>query len=90
MARPGLLVDSVGLVAIANEKDRFHRATLAILAEFFGDLITTWPAVTEACHIVPAHLNAALVDGTVRILTIDKADFDIYRTKTGRRLEVLP
>ena len=135
MARPGLLVDSVGLVAIANEKDRFHRATLAILAEFFGDLITTWPAVTEAHHIVPAHLNAALVEklsnprwrilgmdaaaprlaellrkyadrpmdladasmvwaaeqtGTVRILTIDKDDFDIYRTKTGRRLEVLP
>lgn len=62
MARPGLLVDSGGLVAIANSRDRLHQPALAVLSEFFGDLLTTWPAVTEACHIVPAHLNAALVE----------------------------
>lgn len=135
MARPELLVDSGGLVAIANSRDRFHRPALAVLAEFFGDLITTWPAVTEACHIIPSHLNAALVEklchprwrvlgmdgsgpriaellrkyadrpmdladasmvwaaehtGTIRILTADQADFEIYRTKTGKRFEVLP
>lgn len=106
-----------------------------MLAEFFGDLVTTWPAVTEACHIVPAHLAVALVEklsgprwsipgmegaaprlaellrkyadrpmdladasmlwaaeqtGTTRILTADRADFEIYRTKAGRKLEVLP
>ena len=108
---------------------------LAVLAEFFGDLYTTWPAVTEACHIVPAHLNAALLDRldnprwrilgmdgaaprlaemlrkyadrpmdladasmmwaaeqteTLRIITADRSDFEIYRTKAGRSLEVLP
>ena len=78
MARPGLLVDTGGLVAIANRRDRLHRPVLAVLAEFFGDLITTWPAVTEACHIVPTHLNA------------DQADFQIYRTRAGKRLDVLP
>lgn len=135
MARPALLIDTGGLVAIANAKDHLHRPALAVLAEFFGDLITTWPAVTEACHIVPAHLNAALLEklakprwrilgmdnaasrlaemiwkyadrpmdladasmmwaaeqtGTLRILTADKVDFEIYRTKTGKKLEVLP
>ena len=135
MARPRLLVDSGGLVAIANERDRLHRAALAALAEFFGDLVTTWPAVTEACHIVPAHLNAPLIDklagprwrvlgmdgaaprlaellrkyadrpmdladasmvwaaeqtGALQILTADRADFEIYRTRTGKRLEILP
>ena len=135
MARPALLVDSGGLIAIANARDRLHRPVLAVLTDFFGDLITTWPAVTEACHIVPAHLGASLVDklsgprweilgmegaapriaallvkyadrpmdladasmiwaaeqtGALRILTADRRDFEIYRTKTGRRLEVLP
>lgn len=135
MARPELLVDSGGLVAIANARDRFHRPVLLVLSEFFGDLITTWPAVTEACHIVPAHLNATLIEklchprwrvlgmdgsgpriaellrkyadrpmdladasmvwaaehtGTIQILTADQVDFEIYRTKTGKRFEVLP
>lgn len=135
MAGPGLLVDSGGLVAIANAKDRFHPTALAVLSEFFGDLVTTWPAVTEACHIVPAHLTADLVDklsiapwrilgmdgaaprvaellrryadrpmdltdasmvwaaertGTYRILTVDKADFAIYRAGTGRPFDIVP
>ena len=135
MARPALLVDAGGLIAIANARDRLHQPSLAVLAEFFGDLITTWPAVTEACHIVPAHLEVALVEklagprwrilgmdgavprivellrkyadrpmdladasmlwaaeqtGTTRILTADRADFEIYWTKAGRKFEVLP
>ena len=134
MARPALLVDSGGLVAIANARDRLHRPVLAVLSEFFGELITTWPAVTETCHIVPAHLGAALVEklsgprwrilgmegaapriaellrkyadrpmdltdasmiwaseqtGTLRILTADRSDFEIYRTKAGRKLDIL-
>lgn len=135
MARPRLLVDSGGLVAIANERDRLHRAAVAALGEFFGDLVTTWPAVTEACYIVPAHLNAPLIDklagprwqvlgmdgaarrvaellrkysdrpmdladasmiwaaehtGALQILTADRVDFEIYRTRAGKRLDVLP
>ena len=106
-----------------------------MLSEFFGDLLTTWPAVTEACYIVPAHLNAALIEklchprwrvlgmdgagpriaellrryadrpmdfadasmvwaaehtGMLQILTADRTDFQIYRTKTGKRFDVLP
>ena len=135
MARPALLVDAGGLIAIANARDRLHRPALDVLSEFFGDLITTWPAVTEACHIMPAHLGAALVEklsgprwripgmegaaprvaellrkyadrpmdltdasmiwaaehtATLRILTADRNDFEIYRTRTGKKLDILP
>lgn len=31
------------------------------LAGFFGELVTTWPAVTEACHILPDYLGPALL-----------------------------
>jgi predicted nucleic acid-binding protein len=89
--------------------------------------------VTEACHIVPSHLNAALIEkfasprwrvlgmdgaarrladllrkyadlpmdladasmvwaaeqtGVLRILTPDRGDFQIYRTRSGKRFEL--
>jgi len=28
--------------------------------------------------------------GLHQIITLDRADFEIYRTKTGKRLEILP
>ena len=33
---------------------------------------------------------AAEQTGILRILTADRSDFEIYRTKSGKRLEVLP
>jgi len=35
-------------------------------------------------------LWAAEQTGTTYVLTADRADFEIYRTKAGRKLEVLP
>ena len=135
MARPRLLVDAGGLVAIVNARDHLHQPALAVLSDFFGDLVTTWPAITEACYILPAHLSPPLLDklvaprwqvlgmegasprlaelmrkyvdrpmdvadasmvwaaeetGALRILTADRADFDIYRTRTNKGFEVLP
>jgi hypothetical protein len=33
---------------------------------------------------------AAEQTGALQILTADRADFEIYRTRTGKRLEILP
>ena len=135
MARPALLVDAGALIALANNRDRYHGSISKILAEYFGELLTTWPAVTEACHILPSHLGPALLGwlstsrwralglekaaprlrdlmlkyadrpmdladasmvwaaehtGLRHILTTDRTDFEIYRTKTGQRFEILP
>ncbi len=135
MARPALLVDAGALIALANRRDKAHRSVYAFLDSYFGELVTTWPVITEACHLVPEHLSPMIVNWTVtprwrvlgmegasarlsalmlkyadrpmdlanasmiwaaehtsvtQILTTDKTDFQIYRTRTGRRLEVLP
>ena len=135
MARPALLVDAGALIALVNNRDRYHSNISKILAEYFGDLLTTWPAVTEACHILPAHLGPALLGwlstsrwrtlgmekaaprmrdlmlkyadrpmdladasmvwaaeqtGFRNILTTDRTDFEIYRTESGQRFEILP
>lgn len=135
MARPALLVDAGALIALVNSRDRYHIAVSQILGDFFGDLVTTWPAVAEASHILPIHLGPVLLGwlstsrwripgmergvprlrelmlksadrpmdladasmiwtaeqtGIRRILTTDRTDFEIYRTRGGQRLEVLP
>ena len=135
MARPALLVDSGALIALANRRETANPSINRVLADFFGELVTTWPAVTEACHMIPDHLGPRLLawlgsarwrvlgmdgaaprlpdlmrkyvdrpmqiadasmiwaaehTGVHQIITLDRADFEIYRTKTGRRLEILP
>ena len=135
MAKPGLLVDSGALIALANRRETADPAVNRVLGVFFGELVTTWPVVTEACHMIPEHLAPVLLawlggsrwrvlgmDGAAlrvsdlmrkyadrpmqiadtsmiwgaehtglhQIITLDRADFEIYRTKTGKRLEILP
>jgi predicted nucleic acid-binding protein len=68
MAKPALLVDAGALIALANIRDQYHDSVSRTLERFFGELVTTWPAVAEACHIRP----------------------EIYRTKSGQQLEILP
>jgi predicted nucleic acid-binding protein len=135
VAKPGLLVDSGALIALANRRETANQAVNRVLGDFFGELVTTWPAVTEACHMIPDHLAPVLLawlggsrwrvlgmDGAAlrlsdlmrkyadrpmqiadasmiwaaehtglhQIITLDRADFEIYRTKTGKQLEILP
>ena len=130
-----MLVDSGALIALANRRETANPSIYRVLADFFGELVTTWPAVTEACHMIPDHLAPRLLawlgsarwrvlgmdgaaprlsdlmrkyvdrpmqiadasmiwtaehTGVHQIITLDRADFEIYRTKTGRRLEILP
>jgi len=37
------------------------QAVNRVLGDFFGELVTTWPAVTEACHMIPDHLAPVLL-----------------------------
>ena len=135
MAKPALLVDAGALIALVNNRDHYHGSVSKILSVYFGELLTTWPAVAEACHILPAHLGPELLGwlstlrwrtlgmeraaprlrelmlkyadrpmdladasmvwaaeqtGLRQILTTDRTDFEIYRTKTGQRFEILP
>ena len=55
-ARRRLLVDTGPLVAWLDAADRRHAEVSAYLAEFDGELLTTWPVLTEVCHLLPEHL----------------------------------
>lgn len=54
-----VLVDTGPLVALANRRDRWHAPCVAWLKDFQGELLTTWPVLTEFSHLV-AQPQAAL------------------------------
>ena len=52
-----MLLDTGPLVAWLDRSDAHHAAVSEWFADYRGQLLTTWPVVTEACHLVPE--NAA-------------------------------
>lgn len=130
-----VLVDAGALIALLNRNDTHHSRISQFFAAYFGRAYTTWPALTEAAHLVSEHLSVSvlrlvekgrleiveitpglprLVDlmqrysdlpmdladaslvwaaehtGVMRIVTLDRADFGVYRIKGSRAFEVLP
>jgi predicted nucleic acid-binding protein len=49
---PSILVDTGPLVALASRRDRWHARCVDFLRGYQGDLVTTWPVLTEFSHLV--------------------------------------
>lgn len=54
------LVDAGPLIAALNPRDHDHQRCVAFLATFAGDLVTTWPVVTEASHMLCANVGSQI------------------------------
>ena len=48
-----VLLDTGPLVAWLDRDDTHHERIERWMDEYRGELITTWPVLTEACHLVP-------------------------------------
>lgn len=53
-----ILADTGFWLALANRKDRHHHAARTALEALREPLITTWPVVTETCHLLMTRLGA--------------------------------
>ncbi len=54
------LVDAGPLIALFDGHDRHHARILEILRQTRAGLITTWPVVTETCHMLDFSVDAQL------------------------------
>ena len=61
MPRPSVLVDTGALVALVRKRDRYHERVKEFLGTYFGELVTTWPVLTEAAHLLPTHLGPRVI-----------------------------
>jgi predicted nucleic acid-binding protein len=75
----GVLVDAGPLVAILDADDAFHEACVATLRDIREPMITVWPALTEATHLVGSNeardrLLEIVEQGGLRIAPLDSRD----------------
>ena len=77
-----VLVDANVLIGYLDPDDGLHPGSVEGLAAATGNLVTTWPAVTEAAHLLgrefPAGRDALLSmieDGSLRLVRLDAGDY---------------
>jgi len=46
------LIDAGPLIALFSPRDKYHAVTLSFLENYQGELVTTWPVITEAHHML--------------------------------------
>ena len=77
MAGPRVLVDTGPLVALMNKRDRHHQRFVEYLKFFQGQLVTTWPVLTEVTHHVPVgkavEIIALVRDGALEVIDLGNA-----------------
>jgi predicted nucleic acid-binding protein len=86
---PAVLVDAGALIAMLDRSDHWHSACLEALGEIRGPLVTVWPALAEAMHLLsdtPRGQDALfemIEDRALRLADID--DSDLPRMKVLMR-----
>lgn len=54
-----MLVDSGLIVGLFDRNDQHHKRAVELMESIDARLYTTWPVLTEACHLLDYHPNAA-------------------------------
>ena len=84
-----ILVDTGFWLALGNRNDRFHELALGRLRTVQEPLVTTWPVVTETCHML---LRRVGVDGQrTFVKSFVRGVFDVFdlRQEHGPRIDRL-
>lgn len=78
-----VLADTGYWLALANSRDRWHEAAVAVTRRLDEALVVTWPVVTETCHLMLTRLGVRAelrfieqVSRNVEIHDIGQGDLD--------------
>lgn len=80
-----VLVDAGALIALLDRSDAAHPRCLQALAEIHDPIVTVWPALTEAMHLLggvrrgQGALAEMIEDGALGLVDLDKSDLPRLR-----------
>lgn len=57
MAVTKIIADSGPLIALFDPSDKGHPTVASFLRDFKGELLTTWPVMTEVCHMLGFNID---------------------------------
>ena len=80
-----VLADTGYWLALANRRDRWHEAAVGVTRGLEEQLVTTWPVMTETCHLLLARLGST---SELRFLEQVEANVDVYEIGVGRVPEI--
>ncbi len=54
------LIDAGPIIALFNKNDKFHKVVKEFIKEYKGKLITSWPVITEASHMLDFNVQVQI------------------------------
>jgi uncharacterized protein len=76
-----IIADTGFWLALADSDDRYHELARAALERLSERLITTWPVLTETCHLLAAHLGS---DVAARFIeSAARGAFDVFELEAA-------
>ena len=55
-----IIVDAGPLIALFDKDDKYHSSVIKFLKTFDGQLITSWPVITEVTHLLSFNVNVQI------------------------------
>ena len=71
------LIDAGPLIALFDRSDQYHFKAVRFMEDYHGYLWTTWPVVTEVCHMLDFSIKAQLT----LLEWIERGGLRIYELK---------
>ncbi len=85
-----IIADSGFWVALASRTDRHHERARAVFARLDEPLISTWPVLAEASHLLLQYVGARAQEGLVELSAGGGLDvFELERDHAQRVLSLL-
>ena len=76
-----ILADTGFWLAIASRRDRYHKVARAALDRLREPLVTTWPVMTETCHLLLSRVGPEAAVSFVR--SAEDGAFDMFSMDAG-------
>lgn len=54
------LIDAGPIIALFNKSDKYHKIVKQFLKTYKGELITSWPVITEASHMLDFNVRVQI------------------------------
>ncbi len=76
-----VIADTGFWLALANRSDRHHTRAVDALRTLQEPLITTWPVLTETCHLLVSRLG---VDAQIKLMaSLEAGAFELFQLEAG-------
>lgn len=81
-----IIADTGFWLALANRDDQYHEVATQALSEFDEPLITTWPVMTETCHLLLSRLSSRAQLIFMKSFTSGAFEVFLLRDEHGARM----